>query len=380
MDTILLLSIFLVFITALVGGYLQRRRRDKVLADLQDFHAVTRMRDNSKIWGRIEVYANGLELLYAKPFQNHRGNLTTSYIMFRNSIEQVLAIYRFHTELSPENQQRRWKEIEQTRNPGAFRIALRHTGNFLNTFRDAINESMGMLLTRMKGTSSMSMLQSQDERLKKFGTEALGAVGNAYDPIMERHIGKQVVVELQTGADDKEEYTGLLREYSQAWLSVFDCRINEETRLPLGDELRLSLQRDLDFWIKLERSEDAPSGLSLSLRLESFSEQVIRCKKIVGEGYCYTLNTEIRKGETREWVLNDIPETLLAVVNRDSLPVEGMLIAPERRAGEKMVTQDIEQHLPDLFLVMESERQVDVFLPRTSAVLRHASSPVRVEY
>ncbi len=380
MDTILLLGIFLVFITALVGGYLQRRRRDQVLAELQDFHAVVRMRDNSRIWGRMEVYANGLELLYAKPFRNHRGNLTTSYIMFRNSIEQVLAIYRFHSELSPKNQQRRWKEIEHTRNPGLLRLALRHTRNFLNTFRDAINESMGMLLTRMKGTSSMSLLHSQDERLKKFGTEALGAVGNAYDPILERHIGEQVVVELQTGSGDKEEYAGLLRGYSQAWLSVFDCRIGEETRLPLGDSLRLSLQRDLDFLIRLERSDDTQNGISMSLRIQCFSERAIHCKQIEGEGYHYSLDTEIREGESREWVLNDIPETLLAAVDRDSLPVEITLIAPERSVGDKVEWQDAEQQLPDLFLLIESEREVDVFLPRTAAVLRHASTPGRVEH
>ncbi len=36
MDTILLLSIFLVFITALLGAFIQRRKRDRVLADVAE--------------------------------------------------------------------------------------------------------------------------------------------------------------------------------------------------------------------------------------------------------------------------------------------------------------------------------------------------------
>ncbi|MEA3435283.1 MAG: hypothetical protein U9R43_02385 [Thermodesulfobacteriota bacterium] len=104
MDTILLLSIFLVFITAFVGSFIQRRKRDRVLADLEGFHA---------------------------------------------------------------NQERRQREVARTANPGLFLRWARNLKNFLNTFRDAINESLGMFLTRMKGTSTSILFRTQDERLQK---------------------------------------------------------------------------------------------------------------------------------------------------------------------------------------------------------------------
>lgn len=374
MDTILLLSIFLVFITALIGSFLQRRRRDKVLADLQGFHAVARMQDNERIWGQMEVYPNGLELVFAQPYQNHRGNLATSYILFRDSIEKVQSLYRFHSELTPENQQRRQKEIQLTHSPGLMRILLRRVQNFLNTFRDAINESMGMLLTRMKGTSSMSLFRTQNDRLKKIGSEALGAVGNAYDPILERYIGKPVVVELVTASGDKEEYAGLLREYSQGWLSVFDCRITEETCLPLGDPLRLSIQRDLDFWMRIGASEKYPGQFAMALRIECFSDAVIFCKRIEGGDFQFPLERYLRKGESFECVLDEIPEALLPGHQQVKWPLEFSLIAPERLAARGDNNEALPATgagLPDLQLVMESDREVDIFAPRSLAVVRH---------
>lgn len=375
MDTILLLSIFLVFLTALIGSFMQRRKRDKVLGELQGFHAVARMQNDERIWGRMEVYPNGLELVYAQPFQNHRGNLAASYIFFRDSLEHLQSLYRFHSELTPENQRRRQKEIQRTHSPGVIRIMLRKTQNFFNTFRDAINESMGMLLTRMKGTSSMSLFRTQDDRLKKISAEALGAVGNAYDPILERYIGKPVVVEVAKSSGEKEEYAGLLREYSQAWLSIFDCRIREQTQLPLGDPLRLSIQRDLDFWIHVEPSKKLPGHFEMRLRMQCFSEAVIYCKRIEGGDFQFPIESHLRKGESFECVLEDIPEALVAAPQASSWPVEFTLIAPERlaSAGADSVANALSATgLPDLLLLIESEREVDIFAPRTLAVVRHA--------
>lgn len=375
-DTVLLLSIFLVFATALIGGFMQQRHRDRVLANLQGFHTTVRLLDGNLIWGCMKIYANGIELQYARPFRNRRGNLATSYIMFRDSIEQIDSIYRFQNELTPENRQRRAEEIEQTRNPDFLRVLLRRFRNLLNTFRDAINESMGMLLTRMKGTSSLTLFQTQDERLKKIGSEALGVVGNAYDPILENYVGKHVIIELQDGSGDKREISGFLREYSQAWMSVFDCEIHEEQRLPIGDELRMSLQRDLDFWIRLDSREGVPEEIALSIRMRNYSDHVIHCKQIVGDNYQHSLDARLQKGEERQWLLSDLPESIAAPIDRKSLPIEIAFIAPERTSENPGVAQADETEaavtLPDLEIAFDRVREADVFAPRTRAVLRHA--------
>ena len=56
MDTILIISIFLVFITALVGSYLQHKKRDRVLVELQGFQVITQLVNGQKIWGEMDVF------------------------------------------------------------------------------------------------------------------------------------------------------------------------------------------------------------------------------------------------------------------------------------------------------------------------------------
>ena len=285
---------------------------------------------------------------------------------------EIEGLFRVHGELTQDNQQRREKEIEKTRNPGMVRVLSRRTQNFMNTFRDAINESMGMLLTRMKGTSSLSVFKTQDERLKKIGSNALVAAGNSFDPILERHLGKPVVVELQTESG-KVEYAGLLREYSQSWLSLFDCTISLQNRFLLSDDLRLSLQRDMDFIIHV--SEEANSQLLLKLSIHCYSEQGIFCQSVEGKDYRFELNQQLAQGESESWELTAIPQELWQAFDRQMLPCQIRLIAPERMDRvENVGSVNSAQRmcLPNVHLLLANTCAADVFIPRGLAVMRHS--------
>jgi hypothetical protein len=94
MDNILILSIFLVFITALVGSFFQHRKRDRVLTEFQDYQIILQLQEDQKVWGRMDVFPNGLELHYARPYKNNHGNSITSYILFSADVEQIVALLR----------------------------------------------------------------------------------------------------------------------------------------------------------------------------------------------------------------------------------------------------------------------------------------------
>ncbi|MEE9492853.1 MAG: hypothetical protein V3W04_05685 [Gammaproteobacteria bacterium] len=70
MDNILILSIFLVFITALAGSFFQHRKRDRVLTEFQGYQIILQLQEDQKVWGRMDVFPNGLELHYARPYKN----------------------------------------------------------------------------------------------------------------------------------------------------------------------------------------------------------------------------------------------------------------------------------------------------------------------
>ena len=377
MDTILLLSIFLVFITALLGAFIKRRKRDRVLADLQGFHTTAKLKDGTLVWGRAEIFPNGIELIYSRPYLNKNGHNITSYILFKDAIDSIQTLYRYHTELTATNQAVRLKEVERVANPKPLRRFSRQLRNFLNTFRDAINESVGLFVSRMKGASASMLFQTQDEQLKKLSTSVLSATGSAYDPILERYIGRRVVVELQLNDDEIEEYCGVLEEYSPAWISILDCRVAEERKLPLSDAARLKLQRDLDFRGTLARKSKNSSSIVLTMRVENHATEPVLLKRVESETYKHPLNVDVTGGESYEWTMKDLPESSIAEIDVAELPIDFALTCPERQKALKGENQSIYTDklpvLPDLVLVFESERVVDVYIPRSLGTLRHAN-------
>jgi hypothetical protein len=377
MDTILLLSIFLVFITALLGAFINRRKCDRVLTDLQGFHTTAKLTDGTLVWGRAEIFPNGIELIYSRPYINKRGHAVTSYILFKEAIDSIQTLYRYHTELTAANQVSRIEEVERAANPDLLQRSSRHTRNFLNTFRDAINESMNMFLSRMKGASSSMLFRTQDAQLKKMSTSVLGAVGSAYDPILERYIGRRVVVELHPETGASEEFCGVLKEYSPAWMSILDCRIAEERKLPLADTARLKLQRDMDFRVRLEQGNETCSSITLTVWVENHASEPVRLRQVEAEAYEYPLNIDLACGETYEWTMQDLPATSLAEIDMANLPIELVLTCPERRnttESDNGSTQASELPvLPDLVLAFESMREADAYIPRSLGTLRHGN-------
>ncbi len=359
LDNILIISILLVFLGALLGGYLQRRKKDRVLKDMHNFHITARRKGSDPVWGRAIIYANAVELVFTRPYTNIHGNKIVSYIMFSDNLSQLLALYRYHDELTPDNQEKRLVEVDKVINRGWGSIALRQSINFINTFRDAINESMGLLMSRMKGASgSSSIIGSQDARLKKIGTQAVGMVGNSWDPVLERYIGRRVVVELSPEDGEREEYAGLLKEYSQSWLSLFDCRKAEDTILPLDDIERLTMQRQLDFLL-IYRKAKSSGKVVLELEVTNKSDQDIVFTSMHAEDYKKTLKKKLAPGKSIKWIIKNLPASVTQVLGVAKLPLNSDMVASEIQ-------------LPALTIVFSLIRQVDVLLPRTTATLRHA--------
>ncbi len=380
MDTVLLLSIFLVFLTALIGSFIQRRKRDRVLADLHGFHTTVKLKSGKLIWGRMRVFPNGLELVYSQLRNPEVGMVTegrgdSSFILFRDDMDDIEALYRYHVELSPANRERRLKEVARSTDPGPRHRAARHLWNFLNTFRDAINESLGMFLTRMKGTATSILFRTQDTQLKRIGAQTLGAVGNAYDPILERYVNRRVVIELSSELDGKVEYRGILKEYSPSWLSVLGCRIDQEHRLPLADVERLRLQRDLDFTLYLARSDSTLNGVVFTVGIRNRSTRPVHILKVESGDYRVNLDMTVTPEDYYEFSLTDLPTETLEGVDLSRLPCRLELIAqehlpaPSRNPAPK--TPSVPGSIPNLHLVCKSARETDVYIPRTLGVLRH---------
>lgn len=372
MDNVLILSILLIFITALLSNVLKQRRKDRVLKEMQDFHITMLVDGDKQVWGKMQVYANGLELRYTNMHRNSAGELTSSYIMHQDDLDRIGLFYRIHNELSLKNQQRRDDEVQGTINPSIYSRGKRSIRNLVNAFNDAINEALGVFLTRMKGHSTA--LAQQDLYLKKVGTSALGLVGNVYDPILERFINKRVIIVLTT-ADEKQYYSGFLKEYSPSWLSLLDCRIRQKDTLNITDIQRVRMQRNLDIEITLVEEY---GKVVLDLTIQNFGIHALKIIDLYDSSnkaaYHREINQTLNHQDSLTLRLDNLPENKTHQINTDKLPMTFSMIAPERQTEAPLADTEIYQEfLPDLTLVFYTERIADIYIPRSLGVLRNSA-------
>lgn len=372
MDSIFLLTIGFIFLGALFSNVMKWRNKDRVLKDLQKFHTTVEMQDGKKIWGKTHVYTNGMELYFSRAAKNTMGDSINSYIFYRDDIDKIRAIYRNHSELSKKNQTNRQKEIAEVTNPSMPTVIKRKLRIFFNMFNDAIGEALNVFLSRMKGggTSGGAVFNTQGDYLKKMGTTALSAVGNSFDPILEKYISSRVVVSLHD-ENHEDEFCGFLKEYSSGWLSILDCRITHNHSVDLDDLKRLTLQRDMDFSYFLYQDD---GKLALDIVISYFGAEPLKLIEVTGENYQHKIVKTLKRDQSLSLTLNNLPQESFKNFNTDILPLEFEMVAEERRECKEPEENEIYQSiLPELELDVEITHIADVYLPRTLAVLRHGA-------
>ena len=92
-----------------------------------------------------------------------------------------------------------------------------------------------MILGTMKKSTPMGKVTGADKRAGDIGNTLLGTVPNAYEPVLEKYLSKQVIVEM---LEDGQvvEFAGLLQEYSGKYLLLrnvaYQPEITRNTPLP----------------------------------------------------------------------------------------------------------------------------------------------------
>ena len=218
-------SIGVIVLSSLVGFYINSRVRDRCLRDLDGYLVTVEDQAGKVIWGKLEVFSAGMELLYSTENKDVKGHVENSYILYNAELANLQAIYRIHDDQSERRQYKRAQDIKRTYQPSIFRRALRGLRNFFNTFKDAIVQSLNTLLGQRAAQSPQNAVLSKHKELTSSGAQLLsGAVGNAYEPILERHIGQYTVLEMLRGEKVEEEY-GILKEYSDKYIEILNVRV-----------------------------------------------------------------------------------------------------------------------------------------------------------
>jgi len=231
-DTFLLTVIFIV-LTTIITAFVKGKSRDRCLIDLSGDEVDLEMISGKNIWGRLIVESTGLEFKYSEPNKDADGHDEYSYLLYKAEYAQIQSIVLYHDKLDKKRKEVRLKEIQKTHNPNFIRRSKRKIRNFFATVRDAILEVINLFVGQAKKfTPAQAVSGGQDKYVNQMKDKLFGLSATAYEPLLEKHIGRKVVLEFLRNSK-VEEYVGVLKDYTAEFIEILDVNYKKE-----GQEIR----------------------------------------------------------------------------------------------------------------------------------------------
>ena len=216
------ITIVFIVLSALVAAFIRRRTKDKCLKDFSGDMVTVEDIAGKTIWGKLNVENTGIELVYSEKHRDKQGHDETSYILYKYEYHKIEALIRYHGELSESGKRKREKELKRTYHPALLRRVKRKIQNIFRTVRDSVMEVVNILISQAKRAAPAGgVLSSQDKYVSQIKQELMGSVGTSYEPLLERYIGRKVVLELIKG-DKIFEYSGVLKDYTAEFIEIMD--------------------------------------------------------------------------------------------------------------------------------------------------------------
>jgi hypothetical protein len=226
-DSLFFLTILFIFATAVVTAIYTRWAKDKCLKLLQADHVTLERGDGVTIWGRLTVLSEGVEVSFEVPAVDHQGRQRSSVMIYPEELAggKSLGFYRAASILEEEATSDRRKQVERTFHPGFFRRTWRKVRILINTLRDAFSKSLGLIVGQVaKANPQSRVLAAKQGEMTQIGDTLLthGVAANAYEPLLEQHIGKPVIVDLKRSDGSVVGIAGYLAEYTARYVAIFN--------------------------------------------------------------------------------------------------------------------------------------------------------------
>ncbi|QDU33847.1 hypothetical protein KS4_19060 [Poriferisphaera corsica] len=219
------LTVIFIFISAVIGVIVTQRKRDKCLKLMHDYHVSYINNKGEAMWGDLFVFSSGLEINYDKIHETRDGLLKASSLIYDIDLVNCSAICRVNSAQSAKENSAREKQIKRTFSPGLLRQCIRGFRNILNTLKDAFSKAFSLLLGQLSKASPQNALTGQQGNMDQIGQMVLGAAGNAYEPLLEKHIGRPVIMQTRFKSGDQEiitELPGFLADYTDKYVALFN--------------------------------------------------------------------------------------------------------------------------------------------------------------
>lgn len=338
-STLGLLLLF-IFLPVIITTFVAARQRDRCLKTFNKYPATVYRKAAKPVWGTMRVFSKGLVLAYDKPVEDPARPAKMSFMMYEPDLENIFAIFRYHDEMGEKNQRRRERQIRRLAYPGIILRTWRRLRNLINTLRDAFNKAIGALLGQLQRAKPGSkMLATGGKQIEGVGTQLLGQVANAYEPLLEHHIATPVVVEIMGPAEgQKKEYGGHLGEYSSAYVMILGVETDLEDSALIGGRGAFEEQ------VRAAKTDD-------QIEVSNALGVPVRVVSVELGGQAAPISAEVPAGETVR-----LPVSLAELT--PAAPPE----APEGESPPPPSEPKVN---------ITTRRKTDIIAPRAHAIVRH---------
>jgi hypothetical protein len=340
-DSLLFLTLLFIFGTAIVSAVYTRWSRDRCLKLFNDDVATLQRADGRITWGRLRVLSEGVEVEFPTPGTDRQGLRRSSVLVYPAELEggNVLCLLRAEETLSNDGRNERRAQVERLFNPSLPRRTLRKMRNLVNTLKDAFSKALGVVVGQVaKANPSSRVLAGQQQHVTAMGETVLGkGVANAYEPLLEKHIGRPVIVDVKRPDGGVMGVAGFLAEYSAKYIAVLN--VEHES----ADAMELRLPAEGEESTSATAGEATPSGRPMDVSARFEGPKLV----LTNAGIDALLVRRLERDGFE-------PVDLHAVI-----PAGGRMELPARDVGGALLT-------------ITRLRRYDVIVPRGVGQVRHA--------
>jgi hypothetical protein len=215
-----LLSIIIISATGVIGAFIKGKHKDRCFKYFQGLNSHILRMNNKDVWGIFNIESNAIEVQFTEPQPKEMNKLTfnkTNFILYKSEFESITMLIHFVDTENNVEIEKREKELKKLLKPNIFKRFGRKVVIFFNVVKDALLEVAGSVMTKSK--------LSEGKKEKLMGTFKESSLNNYsgenHQPIWENYIGKHVILE-QKIEDNKQEYIGILKEYSANYILLFN--------------------------------------------------------------------------------------------------------------------------------------------------------------
>lgn len=330
-----LLTILVIISFATILALIRAQKRDRCLTHFDGYHVTLAEKDGEVTWGLIDVRTSGMEISYPDPRVSKKGFWKQSFLFYKDQYEAMDGVYRCTAGLTETQKRSRRRYLERTANPGIFWRTYRMLRNWVGMIRDALVQTTSLLIgvAKSRAQPTAAVLTRDEERVSTLSAEIIGHAGNAYDPLLEKHLFTRVIIDV-TRQGETHQYCGYLADYTSDFLEIIDAQVNAKEH-------------------HFESKTFTPSEVPVdNLEIDAEEDQ-LRIRNDTGK---MLLLHELRHDEESIAIGAVIPSSFSATL----------------RLGADIDPQELE-------LVLATPDRVDMLVPRSHSLVRHGVSGLRRE-